>query len=294
MATFLHRLSSMLQDPSPEFVFELSESGIAWAKPGSAPAFQPLEEGVLHVSPLTDNVIKPDLLAETIRRIVGQASRRRKVVVILPDYCARVAVLNFDQFPSDPKEQSALVRFRMKKSVPFDVETAAVSYYSQTSKGPAEVVVALAALEIVARYEAAFRAANLHPGHVTTGAIAMSELNRAPDVSVIARRNGRLLTVLVTNGPLLRLVRTVELSSPDPEEILAVLFPTLAYIEDEMATQPARLLLCGFEEDGRLPEWISELQVPAERLQSRLEAVSEVNAGLLGYLESMNPGAKAA
>ena len=33
------------------------------------------------------------------------------------------AVLAFDQFPTDPREQASLVRFRMKKSVPFDVET---------------------------------------------------------------------------------------------------------------------------------------------------------------------------
>jgi hypothetical protein len=40
----------------------------------------------------------------------GIASAR--AAVILPDYCARVAVLDFDAFPDDPEEQQALVRFR--------------------------------------------------------------------------------------------------------------------------------------------------------------------------------------
>jgi type IV pilus assembly protein PilM len=294
MGTFLHRLAHLLQDPPPDFVFEISEAGIAWARPGSAPAFHPLEPGVLQVSPLTDNVLRPEALADAVRHIAGQSVRKRRAVVILPDYAARIAVLGFDQFPADPKEQASLVRFRMKKSVPFDVETAAVSYYAQAAKGPSDVVVAVAALEIVARYEAAFRAAGLHPGHVTTGAVAMSELVKAPDVSVVARRNGRLLTVVVINGPLLKLVRTVELTSADPEELLALLFPTLAYIEDEMSTHPSRLLLCGFDEGGRIPDWVTELQLPAERLQSRFGAPSGTNAGLLGYLESMGAGAKAA
>lgn len=294
MGSFLHKLAHLLQDPMPDFIFEVSESGIAYARPGTAPSFQPLEEGVLHVSPLSDNVLKPDALAEAVRGIVGHSVRKRRAVLILPDYSARVAVLGFDQFPADPREQASLVRFRMKKSVPFDVETAAVSYHAQASKGPGDVVVAVAALEIVARYEAAFRAAGLQPGYITTGAVAMSELNKSADVSVMARRNGRLLTVVVMNGPLLKLVRTVELASSDPEEILALLFPTLAYIEDEMSTHPSRLLLCGFEEAGRIPEWVSELQIPAERLQSRFGVPNGTNAGLLGYLESSAAGVKAA
>ena len=295
MAGLLHRLTYLLQDPPPDYVFEISESGLAWAKPGGNVAFHPLEPDVLAVSPLADNVHKPDALAAAIKTMTGGAGRKRgRAVLILPDFSARVAVLSFDQFPADPKEQLSLVRFRMKKSVPFDVESAAVGYHSQASKGPTDVVVVAAALEIVSRYEAAFRAAGLHPGHVTTSAIAMADLNHAPGVSIIARLNSRILTVVVMNGPTLRLVRTVELASIEPDEVLAVLFPTMAYVEDEMGTQAARVLMCGFGEAGRAPEWASELQVPVEPLRSRLGAPTGVNAGLLGYLESMGSGAKAA
>jgi type IV pilus assembly protein PilM len=156
------------------------------------------------------------------------------------------------------------------------------------------VVVVAAALEIVSRYEAAFRAAGLHPGHVTTSAIAMAELNQTPGIAVIARLNGRVLTVVVMNGHALRLVRTVELASTDAEEVLGLLFPTMAYVEDEMGTQAARILVCGLGEAGRAPEWVSELQVPVEPLRSRFGTPNSVNAGLLGYLESVAPGAKAA
>jgi type IV pilus assembly protein PilM len=299
MANLLHKFTYLLQDPPPDYVFEISEGGIAWAKPGNAvkPSFQPLDPDVLAVSPLTDNVIKAEALAGAIRSITGatDARKRGRAVVLLPDYSARVAVLNFDQFPADPKEQYSLVRFRMKKSVPFDVEAAALSFHATGGgKGPTEVIVVVAALEIVARYEAAFRASGLHPGHVTTAAVAMAELNQAPGVSILARLNGRILTVAVMNGAALKLVRTVELASPDSEEVQAVLFPTMAYIEDEMSTTASRILLCGFDEAGRIPEWASELQVAAEPLRSRFGIAGAFNAGLLGYLESATRGAKAA
>ena len=297
MAGFLQQFASLLSDPAPEFAFELSESGIAWSRGGGAPQFQPLEPGVLQVSPLTDNVLRFDALADALRHITGGAARkRRRAVLILPDHAARVAVLPFEQFPSDPREQASLVRFRMKRTVPFDIESAAISYSLTASKPPLEAVVAVAALDVVARYEAAFRAAGVHPGQVTTSALAAVDLLRATGISVLARRAGRLLSVLVTQGQVPKLVRTVELTNPeDPEETLNVLFPTLAYVEDELGAQADRVLHCGFDQDGRTPDWFTDLQIPAERLQSRFGAPNAQNTGLMGYLQSTSGGgAKAA
>ena len=59
------------------------------------------------------------------------AKKRRPAAVILPDYAARVSVLDFDSFPSSPEEQLSLVRFRVKKTIPFDIDSAAVSYWVQ-------------------------------------------------------------------------------------------------------------------------------------------------------------------
>jgi type IV pilus assembly protein PilM len=295
---FGNRLLHLLQDPPPDYVFEVSEDGIAWARRSSGQVgFEELEWGTVLVSPLADNVVRADLLADTIRGITGGATgrKRRPAVLILPDYCARVAVLEFDSFPADAAEQHALVRFRMKKSVPFDIDSAALSFHAQPPKPGTrnvEVVVVVAALEIVARYEVPFRAAGLHPGVVMTSVIPMIELNTAAGVSILARLNGRTLTVAVTNGPALKLVRCVELHEITPEEIQGVLFPTVAYIEDKMSARPSRLLLCGFGHDQ--PEWVRELDIPVEPLRSRYGLPTQHNAGLMGYLQSINAGVKAA
>ena len=44
----------------------------------------------------------------------GAPRKRNDVALILPDYCTRIAVLDFDSFPSDAKEQLALIRFRLE------------------------------------------------------------------------------------------------------------------------------------------------------------------------------------
>src|SRR6185369_11141652 len=152
----MFNFANLLKESAPEFVFELSGAGIAFLRPGPSvqPAFEPLDDDVISVSPLRDNVLRPEALSAKVSALVaaGGNRKRRKAVLILPDYCARIAVLEFDAFPAEPSEQLALVRFRLKKSVPFDVESAVVSYHAQpvTGKNGAkrfEVVVVAAALE---------------------------------------------------------------------------------------------------------------------------------------------------
>jgi type IV pilus assembly protein PilM len=287
-------LLRLIQDPPPDYIFELSEGGIAYMRPGmTQPAFEPLEPGVIVPSPMSDNVLKADALSDKVRALAGTATGRKRgrAVLILPDFCARVAVLEFDSLPADPKEQLALVRFRMKRSVPFDVESAVVSFHPQGTKGKGvEVVVVAAALEIVARYEAPFRVAGLHPGLVTTSGIAMIDLERRPEISVLVRMSGRVLTILVLNSGVVKLVRTVELADLSHEEILGVLFPTMAFIEDHFHAKPARLLFCGM---GDLTGWEEELGAPVEILKTRFGTPSQYNAGLHGYLESVSERAGA-
>ena len=105
-----------MTDPPPAMVFELSEAGIAVARLGSKTEldFRPLKRGVLVLSPVKDNIMMPDELAFAVRDLAPRngKSKRRDVALILPDYSARIAVLDFDNFPTDPKEQLALIRFR--------------------------------------------------------------------------------------------------------------------------------------------------------------------------------------
>jgi len=290
----LDPLKHLLNDPPPAMAFEISEAGIASARIGHHAElfFQPLKEGTLTVSPLKENVADPDDFMSAVRALSGTQSARRKkdVALILPDYAARISVLDFDTFPTDAREQAALIRFRLKRSVPFDVETAAMSYFAQSgAHKKVDVVVVITPLEIVARYESPFRTAGMNPGLVTTSSLAALELAPEAGLSVLAKLTGRVLTVLVRDKSTLKLVRCLEMPTSDLEDVASVLIPTFAYVEDSMGAHPEHLLLCGFEsrsgEAGRLFE--DELGVPVQSLRSPLGVPGENNAGLLGYLRSI-------
>ena len=290
----LNRLKSLLQDPPPAMAFEITEAGIASARIGARAEleFQALKPGTLSISPLKENIVDTDDFSLAVRGASGAlaARKRRDVALILPDYSSRLAVLDFDSFPSDPKEQLALVRFRLKRSVPFDVESAAVGYWAQpAAHKKIDVVTVLSPLEIVARYEAPFRAAGMQPGMVTTSALAALELAPEQGLTVFAKLSGRILSVLVRNQGTLKLGRCIELTAAGLEDIAAVLVPTFVYVEDNFGARADKLILCGFgaRTDEAARRFEAELAVEVEPLRSPLGAPSETNAGLLGYLRSI-------
>lgn len=289
--SLLDQLAAFVDDPPPAYAFEISAAGMGWAvrgghKSGPQLVFKPWESGVLNVSPIADNVLQPDMFLAAIAALnAPNGKRRRDTALILPDYCARIAVLDFESFPAEAEEQLALVRFRLKKTVPFDVDSAAVNFHMQKAHGKkVEVVVAAAAHEIVARYEAPFRQSGYNPGYVTTSVLASLDLLPAHGLHVLTKLAGRVLTVAVCDGRQPKLVRCVELPELTQEDVKAMLFPTLAYSEDTLGRHPETLFACGLGDAaaGLSAEW----SIPVEPLRSPWGVVNEANSGLLGWLQA--------
>lgn len=299
--SILAKIKSLVTDPPPEFVFEVSEEGIAWVRTASPAAIEwaPLEKGVLEVTPLKDNVAQPEAFAAAVRGLAPQngSKKLRRAALILPDYCSRVVVMDFDTFPNDPQEQLALARFRLKRAVPFDIDSAVVACHAQQRAGEKkwDVAVAVVNMEVAAHYEAPFRAAGYQCGVVTLSALTALSLHGAEEYenaspSVVAKATGRVLALSLLDGATLRMFRCVELPSEAEQEFFDVLAPTFALAEDELKARPRVLRLCGFSKLA--PEirqhWSEELGLPMCDIKSRLGAVTPRNAGLLGYLEGVD------
>ena len=279
--TLLDRLRALVTDPPPAYIFEINASGIAW-RIEDREGFEPLSDSILNVNPLTDNVVDADDFISVIRRLAPSngSTRRRPCAVILPDFAARMAVLDFDNLPAKAEEQASLIRFRMKKTLPFDPDSAAMRFHVQTVGGRQEVVVVAVSFEILTRYEAAFRAAGLQPGFVTVQALAMLDLPEiaSPETTLVARLNGRILTLTVLYEGAVRLIRCVQVS-PEVDEVIGVVAPTAAFVEDEYGASVQRVVACGL--DGLSFPWpssinVTNVSVPPER------------AGLAGYMHAIS------
>ena len=151
------------------------------------------------------------------------------------------------------------------------------------------MAVAVAPLEILARYEAPFRAAGLNPGFVTTSGLAALELAPDGEMSVIAKIAGRTLSVLALHKGTLKVARCLEIASAGFDDITAVLAPTFVYVEDNLGALPDKLYLCGLgsRTDDAACHFAGELSVEVEPLRSPLAMPGEHDAGLLGYLHAI-------
>lgn len=291
----LGKVTSIFRDPPPDLAFEICEAGVSMARTRNAGhiRFHELPPGAVAQSPVNDNVGMPEELAAAVAALAPEASmrKRRTAAVILPDYSARISVLEFDSFPDKAEDQQALVRFRLKKSVPFDIETAALSYWRQVdaARKKQELVVAVTPIEILARYEAPFRARGIQPGFVTVSPLTALELVSSEGISAVAKLNGKVLTIMVVQQSYLKLIRTLELTATTLEDVATDLYPTFVYVEDKFGVPASRLSLCGFGEleQDAIEQFGRELAIPVEAMRSPMAALNDRNAGLLGYLQGL-------
>jgi type IV pilus assembly protein PilM len=301
----LSRIVRLAVDPPPELVFEITQSGISWvatARPEEI-RFEPLDPGVVEVSPLETNVADPVAFARAVDRLAPENGARRgkprRAALLLPDYAARISVLDFDTFPSVPEEQVALARFRAKKAVPFDIDSAVVGCHAQPRPGSKRIDVTAVVLnmDVASHYEAPFRAAGFQCGFVGVSALSALSLEMDapmpdPDPVMVAKRSeGAIAVALIEKGSL-RMFRCVELHEVNAGDIADILIPTLAYAEDHLSSRPSALLLCGFgaHDSTEIERWNQEAGLAVGRLRSRYAAVTGSNAGLLGYMESLEGG----
>jgi type IV pilus assembly protein PilM len=252
----------------------------------------------LTASPSTANVLKPHLYRDALPRVFGmRAAKRVAAAVVIPDYAVRMAILDFEDFPSGEEERAALLRFRLRKSVPFHIEEAQLAYSVQVDEPKRVEVLAVAiASPILDEYEAIFTEAGCRVGLVTPSAIAALRLcaNSQNGLTLMAKAAGSTLSVLLLDGARVRLVRCLDLTAGEEEErrreeqtVLPVLQQSLAYAEDQLGQPVKRLLLCGFGgETERLGNRAQkEFGIPYAPLRSKFGAATQENSGLLGLLE---------
>jgi len=297
--TLRQRIKRLTKDPPPKFAFEISGEGLAWAEtaqPAGA-AVVPAPEGVLQVNPVKPNFSDAGWLKQALNQAVPPPPKPhpRQAVLVLPDYCGRVSVLDFDSFPAAEEEQVALARFRVKRTVPFEIDEALVACYPQSRKNGSkkiDVVTVAISREISNEYLAPFRAAGFQCGLITISGLAALALDdttpEAPQQWLQVKRAGRVLSVCLVDRGTLRLFRCVELDHASIDEMIEVLAPTMAYAEDEFGERPALLRLCGFPAQDRDGDILGgELKMPVERVHSPYGAPNTATAGLLGVLSTM-------
>lgn len=259
---------------------EVSPSGVSVARwqAGSAgleaAAWRPLPEGAVVVSPLHENVQAPEEVRHALEgclESLGRGTRMAGVaeaVLVVPDQAARLFFLNFEALPRRTAEAIPLLRWKLKKSVPFDIESSVISYLARHHKGQWEVIAVVSPEGIIRQYEEAVESVGLKPRFVTLTTLASLGLipasleegagaqpSNGGESVLLAKYSAPWFTTAIVHDGSLCLFRTVSTGKgaggpASLTEVLEAIYPSVAYFQDHFGAPLKQAFLCGMGENA--------------------------------------------
>ena len=244
--------------PHPSLAVEVSPNRVAVARWGKTRgtlesyAVESVPFGAIVPSPVEVNVAQPDAVRGALRRAFSRVpGHGSDLALLIPDPVARVFILPFETFPRRADEALPLLRWRLKKSVPFDVEETVVSWMRQDGReGNLEIVAAVARQSIVQEYEQLISSLNAQAVVVLGSTLATLPLLEERGATLLVRMSGRTLTTVIVQGGNLAVYRSGEMPADvgalEPQLILDEIFPAIAYYQDTWEAMVDRVRLSGF------------------------------------------------
>jgi type IV pilus assembly protein PilM len=214
------------------------------------------------VRELAPGSVVPDLVENNLRRrsavqagieaaLSSVAGRSRDVIAIVPDAAVRVMLVDFDTLPSDTEEAVGVVRFRLKKSLPFDVEKAKVSYHTQKSDDGVRVVAAVALASVIDDYETAFQQAGFEAGVVLPSMLAALGAADGLRPTLIVKVDAHTTSIAILNQDRLQLFRTLENTrgvTITGEQMAEEVYPSVVFFQDTYHLNIERIYIAGLAE----------------------------------------------
>src|SRR5216117_3007886 len=133
----------------------------------AAHASEALPDGALVPALTAVNVRDRPAVLGALGRVLGRLGRPRRIGLIIPDIVAKVSLVRFEQVPPRAQDLDQLVRWQVRKTAPFAIEDAQVSYVpGQRAQDGQEFIVSLARRDVVEEYESLCAEAGAHAGIV--------------------------------------------------------------------------------------------------------------------------------
>lgn len=255
--------------PHVSLALEVAPDRVAaarWSRAGSLDGYavESLPAGALIPSAVETNIVNSAVVKAAVAGVCDRLrSHEEDVALILPDTVIRVFVQHFEEFPRSAAEAEPMLRWKLKKSVPFEADETLISYMRQAPRESGlDVVTALARLRIIREYESLVEGTSLYPGVVLSSSLAAISLLDDEKPTLLARVSGSALTTAIVRGGILCGYRCTELPARDasltPQMLLEEIFPVAAYYQDTWQETIRSVRVAGL--GSRLAEFVKPLE----------------------------------
>jgi type IV pilus assembly protein PilM len=299
----------------PRLAVEVRAEGVIAARAEDAAAILTavskanLAEGALtpglKVGNLGDNAAVVAAVRKALDGVAGTGRERsRDVTLVVPDAAVRVLFLDFDQLPSKAAEALPVVRFRLKKLLPFEADEAMVSYQlmSNVKGGLIKMVAVAMPKDVLAEYEGAVIAAGYLPGAVLPSTLAaLAGLDETETPTLVVNAGPRGVTTAIVKAGALLLHRSVDMGGDAVVSAVAADLPVpvavgMRLVDRESSAQEwAQQEALGpegwdrFEEEARMQNSVVEVAALKERLAhaAAREVTQAVNVAVAYFEDTL-------
>jgi len=277
----MSRLTSLREASTPSVAVEIaagrvSAASLEWR--GQQPviaahASEAIPDAALVPALTTANIHDRAAVAGALGRVLERTGRPKRIGLVVSDVVAKVSLVKFEKVPPRAQDLDQLVRWQVRKTAPFPIEEAQVTYVPGLSGSDGhEFIVSLARRSVVEEYEKLCAEAGAHAGIID---LATFNVVNAVLASTTAPQSDWLLvnvaadfaSIAILRGPHLIFFRN---RAAETEGTLAdLVHQTAMYYEDRLkGTGFVRVLLAGAASAGALQT--GELEEFRRSLQERL------------------------
>lgn len=254
------------RQPKPRLACEItSQNVIAARAKGDASALEMhtvrrLEPNLVRPSLSAGNVSNPSALGQAIESALSAVGgRKRDVIAVIPDAAVRVLLLDFDTIPEKRTEAEPIIRFRLRKSVPFDADTAALSFQTYRKDGSVKVLAAVMPREVLNEYESAFHNAGYQPGYVLPSTLASLSAVQADRPTLLVKNDGNFVSITIADHDELVFYRVLDaMRGRTGSAIADEVYPSIVFFEDNYSAKIERILIAAAENADDLKQALQE------------------------------------
>jgi type IV pilus assembly protein PilM len=216
---------------------------------------EPLPSGSIVGSLGDKNIADIPAVRDLTKDALRQAGHRGfEISVVVPDESSRITFVTVESLAGKAEDRDAFIRWKLKKSVPFDVDTAQMAYQVLgPHEGPEgkgfDVMVALSPRAIVQEYEDLFERLDIHAGYIVPSGVAVMNLypattsnTRADDTLFVKIAPDSVATTIFKNHRPRFYRRVTDMPLYD------AVYPTMMYYQDKLGGNVlSNALLCGYD-----------------------------------------------
>jgi type IV pilus assembly protein PilM len=282
----LRGVTALFEPDVPRWAVELTESHVVAIgvstdrdKIGSR-AVVDLPSGSLVADIKERNILESETVRDALEKTLHAAGfLGSDVALVIPDDAVRITLLRVESLPASDAECQAIIRWKLRKTVPFNLDAARMAYQKLGEDGGVDLVVALTCLPVIEQYEELINMLGLHAGMVSPSTVAaLNLLKDSRGDTLFVKKNPASVTTSILMDGRLRFFRRVPVG-----DLYDAVYPTLMYYQDKLTGGGLNeAFLCG-PDTGDPDELATRLGVSMQPLHS--SAVDDVYKPSFGVLQ---------